>query len=33
MDAELEPGWEEAFLQLDALFTEMGLWEALGVVE
>jgi hypothetical protein len=23
---ELEPGWEEAFLEMEALFTEMGLW-------
>jgi hypothetical protein len=33
MDAELEPGWEEAFLEMEALFTEMGLWELLNVAE
>ena len=30
---ELEDGWEEVFLEMEALFTEMGLWEVLGVVE
>ena len=33
MDTQLEEGWEEAFLQMDALFTEMGLWEVLDVAE
>lgn len=33
MDAELEEGWEEAFLQMDELFTETGLWEILNVAE
>lgn len=33
MDAELEEGWEEAFAEMDALFTEAGIWEVLNVVE
>ena len=29
MDTQLEDGWEEVFMEMEALFEEMGIWAAI----